>query len=502
MSENRDDAGNAGRGLLAIAGAKVYFIVASYAVQLALPRLFDDPAQFGLYSHVMSATSMLNNVLIAATIQSVSKFVSEHEDRGPTILRQGLKLQLWVGGLLAAALFSLAPTLSRDVFQIPQGEDLFRVASAVIFAYALYATLIGSLNGRRLFAKQARLDMTFTTLRTVGIVGGALVGIGALGSIGGFASAAVGVLLVALLAVGLGRKGEGLSLRVWASFVGPVWLYQGLLNGMLQLDIQVLARTLTELHRAAGAANPPAAALTMVGYYRGAQTFAFVPYQLVLAMTFIVFPLISRATSSGDTESARRTIRGAIRFSLLFLISIAAPIAGAADGVMRIAYPAEYLAGAPALALLVFGIAAFALFVISATVLSSAGSPGLAAAIAGVGLVIVMVATRLMIVSEGVTGDTLRAAAMGTSMGTLTALLLAAVAVYVRFGTYLMPITALRCALAGAVGYFSASMIPHDHRLMAVVALAGGFFAYLVALILLRELRRDDLDALKAILKR
>ncbi len=45
--------------------------------------------------------------------------------------------------------------------------------------YALYAALVGSLNGRRMFMHQAGLDMTFSTVRTIGIVGAAALGYGA-----------------------------------------------------------------------------------------------------------------------------------------------------------------------------------------------------------------------------------------------------------------------------------------------------------------------------------
>ena len=37
--------------------------------------------------------------------------------------------------------------------------------------YALYAALVGSLNGRRMFLHQAGLDITFSTVRTFGILG-------------------------------------------------------------------------------------------------------------------------------------------------------------------------------------------------------------------------------------------------------------------------------------------------------------------------------------------
>lgn len=505
--EARDDGETrrAGRGLFAIAGAKIYFIVTAYAIQLALPRILGSPEAFGLYAAALSAVSMLNMILIAATIQSVSKFVSEDEEASPALLRQGLRIQLALGGLLAGALFLAAPPLSaflRDDALVP----LLRAASVVVFAYALYAAVVGSLNGRRLFGHQAKLDATFSTLRTMGILGGAALGIGALGAMAGFAAAAVCIMLASLVVVGreLAKKtdAEPLPLKRWLAFMAPIWTYQAFLNGCLQIDVQVMKKVVAELAMGAGssAAEAAAAASTQVGFYRAAQTFAFVPYQLILAMTFIIFPLISRATSAGDAEAARRTIRGSMRFSLLVLLSVAAPVAGAADGVMRVAYPEEYLAGAPALGVLVFGLVAFAIFVIAATVLSSSGRPGLAAAIAAVALVVVVVANWVFLHRAGAGGAVLVAAASATTLGTTIACLLAGGAVFLRFRAFIPLPTIVRGLLAGAIAFAVAHHVPHATRLMAVVALAAGFAAFGLALFALREVRREDLRTARSIL--
>src|SRR5262245_13107047 len=94
VTHAKDEARSAGRGLLSITGAKIYFIVAGYALQLALPRLLGSRATFGLYSSAMSLVSIVNNVIIAATVQSVSKAVSESADdeHAKIAIRQGLVL--------------------------------------------------------------------------------------------------------------------------------------------------------------------------------------------------------------------------------------------------------------------------------------------------------------------------------------------------------------------------------------------------------------------------
>jgi len=498
-----EDSRRAGRGLVSIAGAKGYFIVTSYAVQLLLPRIFGEAKEFGLYSATMSGVAILTNVLIVATIQSVSKFVSEDESRAEVTLRQGLRVQTLVGGILALALFVFAPAIARLLLD-DQLTRLLRVASVVVFAYALYAAVVGSLNGRHWFSKQARLDFTFSTLRTVGILAGAALGFGAIGAVAGFATASATILSISLIWIGFGKRGEPIPLRRWIGFMAPIWTYQLCLNGILMIDLQVLKRTATEIAFASTATSQAAVDLAnqYVGYYRAAQTFAFVPYQLIISLTFVVFPMISKATSIGNREAAQSTVQHAMRLSLLLLLLVAAPTSGAAHGVMQLAYPAEYLTGAPALSILVFGVAAFALFAVAATAISGAGQPSLAAIIAGVSLLAVAVANRVLVMRTGLGEGTLVAAATGTTIGMVIALILSAWVIYKLFGVFIPVATWLRAALAAGVGYATATATPHDSPVMALAALAVGFTSSLAVLVVTRELTRDDWHALRRIVRR
>ncbi|MCZ7685756.1 MAG: hypothetical protein M5U28_46045 [Sandaracinaceae bacterium] len=78
-------------------------------MRFALPRVFGSEQVYGLFSVAFSAASMLNNVLIASTLQTVSKMVSEDEARAPSTLRRGLAIQAVLGATLAAALSLGAP---------------------------------------------------------------------------------------------------------------------------------------------------------------------------------------------------------------------------------------------------------------------------------------------------------------------------------------------------------------------------------------------------------
>lgn len=502
-AEESDRARRAGAGVITIGGAKLYFLLAGYASQLFLPGLLGSPEAFGLFSAVLSIVSILNNVLVSATVQVVSKRVSENPPRAKRSLRQALELQLIVSVLLGGSLFGCAPLLATILLD-PLLTPLFRIAALIVMAYALYAAPIGYLNGLQNFLGQARFDIAYTTLRVGGMLGAAALGFGAAAVLGGFAGAALTVLLAAILIVGTGQRGERTPWKGWLQFMAPLWLYQLCLNLILQIDTTLLKRSVAAALQADGAALEVAAetASRYVGFYRAAQTFAFVPYQLILAVPFVIFPMVSEALSKGDEVGARRYIRASLRLSLIALLSLAAPFAGAAPAVMRLVYPPAYLAGAPALAVLALGMVSFALFVISATIMSSAGRPGTAAGVAVLAVATVIAANLGLVHYVGVGDYTLAAAASGTSLGAFVALAAIGGSLYARFRTFLPGLTVLRSLLAAAAAFFAAGSIPPSSKLMALVALAAGAIAYFAVLIATRELTRADLTSLLAMRKR
>ncbi|MFT3926275.1 MAG: oligosaccharide flippase family protein [Myxococcales bacterium] len=491
-----------GRGLALITAAKLYFILSGFIVQFGLPRLLGSPEAFGQYSLAMNFVSVVNNVLIAATVQSVSKRISEDEALAGARLRQALLLQLGVGVTLASGLFLAAPWLAGLAFDA-QLVSLLRIAALVPLFYALYATIVGSLNGRRLFHKQAGLDITFSTVRTVGIVGAAALGFGAAGALSGFASAALVITLIALFTVGTGEQGPKLPVWTWFSFLLPIVFFQLTLNGTLLLDVWVLKNTASQLGIEGGLDVASAAenASRYVGLYRAGQNFALVPYQVILSVTFIVFPLVSRATAAGDLASARVHIRNALRFSMIVLFAIGAPLSGAADGVIRLVNGPKFAEGADTLRVLVFGQIALALFVIIATVLTSAGRPVLSALIGLLALAVVLIANRVMVRSVGLGDRTLATAAFATSLGPLLALVLSSLLMRKLMGVALPLLSFLRCAIAAAAAFWVARQLPATPKLAPVVLIASGL-VYLAVCTLSGEITKSDVQAVTGSLRK
>jgi O-antigen/teichoic acid export membrane protein len=176
-------------------------------------------------------------------------------------------------------------------------------------------------------------------------------------------------------------------------------------------------------------------------------------------------------------------------------LALAAPIAGAAQGALRIAYPAEYvIPGAPALTILALAMVAFALFVITATILSGMGRPGLAAGIAGVSLVVIILAGTYMVRRAGTGPEALPALATATATGTTLAFLLSAGVLYRRFGVLIPLATLVRGALAACAAGAVAHAFPQDSRILGLAALVAGGLTYLAVLAVTRELTKADVE--------
>lgn len=503
-NERNDSAQRAGRGILSITGSKLYFLIAGYASQLLLPRLLGSPEAFGLFSAALSFVSILNNVLIGASIQVISKRVSERPERSASTLRQALELQAGLGLLLSGTLFGCAPWLANKVLLDPLLMPLFRLSAAIVLAYSLYTAFVGTLNGRQNFLIQARFDMGYTTLRTGGMIVAAALGLGAVGVFAGFAMAAWTVLTIAACVVGLGQSGKRSPIGSWLKFMAPLWLYQLCLNLMLQVDVTLLKRSVAAVMQTQGVdfASAAETASRYVGFYRAAETFAFVPYQLILSVALVIFPMISEALSLGDECAAASYIRTALRFSLLVLLALAAPMAGASQGVMRLVYPAAYAQGAPALAILAVAMVFFALFVLGATIMTGAGKPALAAGIALIAVGFVVGGNLGFVHYVGVGDRTLMAAAAGTSLGTLVAVVAIGYSVYARFGTFIPLPTALRCTVAALAGCAVAHLTDGEGKLRTLLALGAGAAVYGAVLFVLRELTSADLVVLKRLTPR
>jgi len=502
----KDGAVNAARGVAWVGAAKVLFILSGLAIQLVVPRLLGAPEIYGLLTTATTALAIVTNTLTSTLVQTTSRLVSgASADERASIERAALKSAGLLGLTVSALFGGLAYPLAHFVLRDPQVAPLLGLGALIIAAYSLYATAIGVLNGRRTFAHQARLDATFSVLRACAWILGALAGLGALGVMIGFASGAMAVAAVGLVLVWRASPPAPADFsRRFLRTLLPLAAMQLALNGVLQLDVEVLKSLLAHLAIAAGQSAEDAAELASfhVGCYRGAQQLAFLPYQLSIAVTLVLFPVVAHAQQAGDPDAAKQATEGALRFTVLALIAMEAPLVAGGASAMRLLLPDAFAEGADALPILALGQIAFALFALCATVLAGAGEMARATRAAVIGLFAMLGAGSLGVITVGIDGPVRMAAAAGSAVGAVVALTLALRSVKQALAAHFPFLSLARGLFAGVIAAAAGSAVVADGVVRIALAVVCALAVYVTLLTLTRELGRADVAMIRRVLGR
>jgi stage V sporulation protein B len=495
---------NAGRGGLAIAVAKVSFILFGFAQSFMLPRLL-TAASFGEVALVLSVVSVVNNVIVATAIQGVSRAVSQvPEADAERAFRRALRVHAVVAIVLSASFAALAGRISTFL-SAPQLVGYFRLGALVIFLYGLYAPLVGSLNGRRRFLDQAGLDIGYGALRFFAMVGGAFIalrlhGSGVLGAIVGFIAAAAIIVPVALTRSGAGKPGGASpELRGYLGFLLPLAIGQAFLNLLMQTDLSLLSRYAGAA--AAGAGAPEGAASSLLGVYRNAQLFAFLPYQMLMSVSFVLFPMLARARAEGDREAVKGYTMTGVRLGFLLTGLMCGVISAIAPHVLRLAFPGDiyWSQGGGALRILALGMGAFSLLGISSTALTSLGLARRAALLTALGVGLIATGCVVLIPGAPFGPAMLVQAATATSVALTITATIAGVVLARAAGGFVRLWTIGRVLFALAVALAAGSRLPWLGKpaVIGEALLVGA--VYVVVLVVTGELGRADLGRLRAV---
>jgi len=491
----RDDAAAAGRGGVAIAGAKLYFMVAGLAQQIVLKHILGLQA-YGALGRVQGLASVVYNPVIATAVQGVSRAVSgAHDDERNPAQRRALSIHAAAAVPLALGFFLAAPSVA-DLIRAPHLTTALQIVAVVLLFYGLYTPLVGAINGRKRFTWQAGLDVLAATLRTAGLLGGAYYfvksGQGVEGALAGFAISAGLMALVAVPLAGLGRRGQGgPSVREHLVFIAPLFGGQFALNLLFQSDLQLLGRFAADAAVAAGHAADSADILA--GAYRNAQLFCFLPYQLLLSVTFVLFPLLASAHRDGDHDAMARYVRTGVRLAMILAGAMVSVTAGLPGPLLRLVFGDDSAQlGAQAMTIMALGLGAFAVFGILTTVLTSLKRERMSAALTTAALAAVVALCFVLVRGQPFGGDLLVRTAIATGCGLLLATILAAHQVHKTAGGLVAPLTALRVGVALAVAVAVARLLPPPGKLMTLVYAAAVGLSYAAVLVLSREIGKDD----------
>lgn len=476
----------AGRGTIYITAAKIWFMVSGYGIAFTLAHLLTDET-YGIYRVIINTVSIINAVIVTGTHQTVSKYVSQEPEKADSIKWKALGLQVYVGGAATLGFFMFAPLIA-SMLNDPRLTSWLRFASLITLSYSFYSVYTGYFNGKKRFDVQAALDITYSTLKLVFIVLLAWLGFGVTGSVGGFALAAGCVCgLSAIVARGGNRKGE--------ARVGQLFKFQSYVL-LLTFVLTLLQRVDLMLIKALSSPDATTASEN-AAYYSAAMDLANLTYQIVVSVTFVIFPLVSQSTFADDRARTRGYISNTLRYTLMVMALTATLFSSCASGVLRIIYRETYQAGSPALKIVAFGMLFFGLLYVATTIISASGQPKESLVLGVITLILSTALNALLIPSHGLIG-----AATATTVSMLAGTILACAYLWRRFRALMSFTSAVRIAgCAGAI-YAASLLFSPASKVLTIVQLIAMSGAYLIALIVSGELGRDDLRLIARVVRR
>ncbi|MEE2789434.1 MAG: hypothetical protein VX589_19000 [Myxococcota bacterium] len=501
-----DTARVVGRGLFVITGAKVWFMLGGAAITFGLPFIFDryhasGRALYGQYYDLNNILSIFSMVMVTGVMQSVSRFVAPTPHAAKGIVQQALRVISVAGALLGGGLILLSPTIA-----ITRGNpDLvhgYRAAGCIVFAYGIYTVMVGCLNGQKRFVTQALLDITFTTLKVALVLGMAVVGLGVLGAFAGFAMAAT---IIAIVAIGFiyPKLNGGSASGGYTRYALQVMMYAFVFNLIFKLDgVFVKPVVYSVLH------SPELGSIISgldhlwpsrwpmwvedvlqhqtdekMANYGMALALARLPWQGTIAVTFVMFPLMSAASFAENQTAATTYIRQTLRYSTVIIGLAVALLVALPESIFAL-LPAGYESGARIILLLGPAYFFFSLFNLANTLLIASGRAAVALAIGTLTVALVSLAYWVYLPSASSAHAVLLRAAQVNLVMFAFGLALGLGALWRTYGPPFPLGTAARIGIAMSVviiiGRISPSLAPIQGAL-AAIGLTGVFVLLLVA---------------------
>jgi len=449
------------------------------------------PANYGRYAVVITLTTMIiiliGNGIPTAMTKYLSEVFSEKPNLVPVIKRQAAIAQaILIGGV--TGLFFLSTPLISYVLGDPSLNRLFRISTLIIPAFALASFYFSYYTGVHKFKVQALLKTTRSFARILFILGLAWLlksrGLALEGAIVGYILVPLSVFFEANFYDSYRkRKPKGtFDWRKLVKYAWPVTLFMVAYEFLITIDLYLVKGILHDDF--------------LTGIYNAAITVGRIPYYLFYALTIILLPTVSRATSSKNHNETERLVSQSLRLMVMFLVPLCILMSIYASPIIRIFYSQRFIAAAEPMSIFVFGVGFLTVFYVLTFVLNGAGKIMVPMIISFIGLTVNSILTYFLIKQYALWG-----AVVGTAVTSFVVMAAILIYTYKYFG-YLFKIASLmKILLAAALMFGLSFLFPRESLAFpfwSIILLAF----YVFSLYLLKEFGQFEIDLAKNMLKR
>ena len=424
--------GRIGQGTVQIMIGRMVLFASGYFVAVILARRL-GPADYGLYGIILSVVLWIEAIGDFGIPEAATKLIPEDEHRAPMVENTTQTLLLIVFLFLFVVSWVAAPFLA-NIFQIPQGTQLFRVAMIDIPFTGIYFAYQGILTGRQEFGAISRGLAVYGLTKLIAILVALLLGLS---------------VFWALIANVLATVGALLSLIIHPSptTFRPLFVHTKLIVrlalpiALLLLGTQILWNMDLWCLKIIGSERAET-----IGIYLAALNVAKVPTTAFSAVNVVILSALSMALARGNKVAMQGCVRGAGRFLWITVLPSCVLVLLSGEDLMGLLFSQSYSVGASFLGLQIF---AFALFVTAQAfneMLIARGNAFLAAGTTLLHVPLALVFYLTLIPSFGAIG-----AAIALVLTAFCNAAVSGVLVYIRLGALIESSTFVKGVLATAL---------------------------------------------------
>lgn len=462
---------------------KILFIGGAYIIHIYVARKL-GPGQYGTFGVVLSILTILYIFIVNGAKQTISKYTAIYSESSKYIFMIGLQIQCVVAFILALIVTGGAGYMSI-FFNDPDLKSPLRVAGLIVLAQGLMALCIGTLNGQKRFFFENMVQCIYGTVRPVAAIFFVYIGMGVMGVVLGFLTAASFAAVTGCAIVLLSFQNNTPCIIRWADLLTPVLLniiIFASITALMNIDVLFVKNMVPDK--------------STTGFYTAASAFAKPFYWLLVSFGTVALPLVSKSYSEKDMKQCRRYLSQLLRYSVIIFLPILVIMAGTSDALMAFLYSSIYEKAAPVFQILGFGIFLIGIFNIFAHVVIAIGMEWYVAILSICAIAIDIILNLFLIPQYGMTG-----AALATLLSA-GGLCMAAggIAIY-KIGIDVTAISMVRLGgLLITLFYFSGSV--YMSQMIIPIKYCILYMGYIAALFVTREINADDINVIRNLLNK
>ncbi len=288
------------QGVAFVMVSQVIFLINAYIMHVFLAR-FLGPATYGLWGVIYSLLVWVELILVAGIPNVVTKLFSEDVFSQKSVYKKSFRLQLSLSLVIFIVFFLAAPligVLLNDRSLVFYLEIAFIDIPFFGMLYLFYSFL----RGNKLFKRLSIGTIIYTFAKTISIILLVLAGLSLLGALIGSILASIIALIYTLFVKKIGQitsaRKQALSVDI-LKLVPPFITFSLTSQFITHIDLWSVKSILRDN--------------TVTGYYNAASLLSQAPGFVLMAVSITLFPLLNSAISKNDIPLASRYLKQSIR---------------------------------------------------------------------------------------------------------------------------------------------------------------------------------------------